>query len=96
METGLKRMVPAILFVAACAWSVPCAAFFCFSMGGGSRINNHSGYYAPPVAPAIGTGWYPASPYMAPAPPVVILPVIKRVESLPSERGNHSQQHIFK
>jgi hypothetical protein len=94
MERVLKRMVPAVLFAAASAWSFPAAAFFCFSMGGGSR--NHAGNFAPPVAPGIGAGWYPASPYMIPAPPVVVLPVFKQVESLPARRDNDPQQHIFK
>ena len=95
MDTGLSRPVAAVLLVAACAWSVPAAAF-CFSMGGGSRIHNHAGYYAPPATPGSGAGWYTASPYMAPAPRAVILPVIIRKEWLPAVQDGFPAQHIFR
>jgi hypothetical protein len=93
----LKRPVAALLLVTSFTWSVPAAAFsFCFSMGGGSRINNHAGYYAPPLAPGVGTGWYPASPYMAPAPRPVILPVVIQEERVPAGRDSYPEQHIFR
>lgn len=95
MDTGLKRTAAAILLVAACAWSMPAAAF-CFFMGGASRSHNNAGYYAPPVMPGIGSGWYPASAYAAPAPPALILPVIIQRQRLPAARGYYPQQHIFR
>jgi len=97
MDTGLKRPVAALLLVTSFTWSVPAAAFsFCFSMGGGSRINNHAGYFSPPVVPGFGAGWYPASPYMTPVPPTVILPVVRGEERVPVDRDNYPEQHIFR
>jgi hypothetical protein len=95
MDTGLKRPVAALLLVTSFTWHAPAAAFsFCFSKGGGSR--NHSGYFPPPVAPGIGAGWYPALPYTAPAPRVVILPAAIREERLPADPVSFPEQHIFR
>jgi hypothetical protein len=95
MDSGLKRPVAALLLVTVLAWSVPAAAFsFCFSKGRDSR--NHSGYFSPPVPPGIGAGWYPALPYTAPAPRVVILPDVIREESLPADPDSYTEQHIFR
>ena len=93
MDTGLTKPVAVVLLVAVCVWSVPAAAF-CFSMGGGNR--NHAGYNAPPPPPGFGYGRYPASPYMAPAPRTVILPVIIREDRLPAVNGGYPAQHIFR
>lgn len=95
MDAGMKWPVATVLLVAACVWSVPAAAF-CFSMGGGSR--SHAGNYPPPFAPGFGAGWYPASPYLAPAPRAVILPAVLREEPLPpvTDSPPVPAQQIFK
>jgi len=93
MDTGLKRPVVALLLVTVWVWSVPAAAF-CFSKGGSGR--NHSGYFSPPVAPGIGAGWYPVSPYTAPAPRAVILPAVIREQRLPADPASNPEQHIFR
>lgn len=93
MGTGFRRLVAAVLLVALWVWSVPAAAF-CFSKGGDSR--KHTGYFSSPVAPAIGAGWYPPFPYMAPAPRAVILPAVIREEKLSAEPASAPEQHIFR
>lgn len=90
----LKQPVTAVLLVTVLAWSMPAAAF-CFSMGGGSR-NNNAGYYAPPVMPGFGAGWYPASTHALPVLPASVLPVANRGQRLPAASGDIPQQHIFR
>jgi hypothetical protein len=78
-------------------WTSASQAFFCFSMGGGSRHRNDY-YPVPPPYDAFGAAGMPAMPYspMMLQPPLMpIAPVETRNLDYPDEAKPLPQQHIF-
>jgi hypothetical protein len=92
-----RRRFVIFLVMSSVLWTSASQAFFCFSMGGGSRHRND--YY--PVLPphdAFGAAGMPAIPYspVIPQPPLTpIAPVETRNMDSPVEAIPVPRQHIF-
>jgi hypothetical protein len=85
------------LVVSSVLWTSASQAFFCFSMGGGSRHRDDYNPVPPPYG-AFGAAGMPAIPY-SPVMPQPLLTPIAPVETrnmdYPVEAVPVRQQHIF-
>jgi hypothetical protein len=86
-----------ILVMVSVLWTSTSQAFFCFSMGGGSR--NRDDYY--PVPPpygafgAAGLSGMPYSPVMRQQPLTPVAPIETRNMDYPEQAEPVPKQHIF-
>lgn len=99
MKKSECRWSVKFLVMSSVLWTSASQAFFCFSMGGGSRHRNDY-YPVPPPYSAFGAAGMPAMPYyyspVLPQPPLTpIAPIETRNVDLPVDAQPVPKQHIF-
>jgi hypothetical protein len=86
-----------VLVMSSMLWTSTSQAFFCFSMGGGSRYRDDY-YPVPPSYGVFGAAGLPAIPYspvMRQQPLTPIAPVETRNVDYPAQAAPVPKQHIF-
>jgi hypothetical protein len=98
MKKPACRRTVALLVMSSLLWTATAQAFFCFSMGGGSR-NRGAQYRPPPPYGAFGAAGLPvlrfASPALPQAPITPVAPVETPNVDYPAAPVPVPKQHIF-